>query len=211
MRFLNWNHGKVQNLTAWETSSRSIVPIASYCLLFLMLFNSGFVLSAGSSEEPLLTTVCEIISDPASFDHKLVEVEGVASQGMENFSLSTKSCHQKGNFTGIWLEYGGRVRSGAKFCCGVPMERDRAEDLVIEGVTTSIVEDDRFRLFDKQVHPNGQARARLIGRYFAGHRSDRRIFNDPDSYLWGGYGHMGMYSLLVVQQVVWVASSPAHK
>jgi hypothetical protein len=131
---------------------------------------------------------------------------------MENFSLSTRSCHQgKGNFTGIWLEYGGRVRSGAKFCCGVSMERVRSEDLVIEGIATSIVEDDLFRSFDKQVHPNGHARATFIGRYFAGQRNDRRLLNDPNSYLWGGFGHMGMYSLLVIQQVVWVESSSVHR
>ncbi|MGO8974327.1 MAG: hypothetical protein ACLQNV_12490 [Steroidobacteraceae bacterium] len=174
----------------------------AFWLLAYALFSSS-----AQSEEVVQATVCQIISDPASFDHKLVEIEGTASQGMENFSLSTKPCHQKNNFTGIWLEYGGRVRSGAKFCCGVPMERGRPEDLVVDGIATSLIEDDRFRAFDSRIHPNGHVRARLIGRYFAGHRSDRRIFNDPDSYLWGGYGHMGMYSLLVIQQVIRIEAS----
>jgi len=178
----------------------------TFALLIYVLF-----MPSARSEEVLQATVCEIIADPISFDHKLVEIQGIASQGMENFSLSTKPCHQKNNFTGIWLEYGGRVRSGAKFCCGVSMERSRPEDLVVDGITTSLIEDDRFREFDNRVHPTGRVRAKLIGRYFAGHRSDRRIFKDPDSYMWGGYGHMGMYSLLVIQQVVEIDSSPVLK
>lgn len=91
------------------------------------------------SEEALSTTVCKIIADPPAFNHKLVKLSGTVYQAMEKFSLSVESCGavKLGNWTGIWVEYGGRVRTGAKYCCGIPMNRDRPTDLEIEGVQTS--------------------------------------------------------------------------
>ena len=120
---------------------------------------------------------------------------------MERFALSTEDCHlTKGNMTGVWLEYGGRRKSGAKYCCGVSTDRMRASDLVVEGITTSVIEDDEFRAFDALVYPSGKAKARLVGRFFAGTRQDAP--NGLGLHLWGGYGHFGTYTLLVIQRVV---------
>jgi len=162
------------------------------------------------SEEALSTTVCKIIADPPAFNHKLVKLSGTVYQAMEKFSLSVESCGavKAGNWTGIWVEYGGRVRTGAKYCCGIPMDRDRPTDLEIEGVQTSLVEDDQFRTFDSRVKAKGHANATLIGRYFSGQKNWSRRGSE---YLWGGFGHMGMYSLLVVQEVACVRSAPPHR
>jgi hypothetical protein len=102
--------------------------------------------------------------------------------------------------TGIWLEYGGRRKSGSKYCCGISTDRTRASDLVVDGITTSLIEDDNFRAFDASVYPTGAAKVRIVGRFFSGTRQDGpRGLGLP---LWGGYGHFGMYTLLVIQRVV---------
>jgi hypothetical protein len=80
------------------------------------------------------------------------------------------------------------------------MERTRASDLIVEGIRTSLVNDHNFRAFDARVYPSGEVKARLIGRYFAGTRQDSPA--RPGVYLWGGYGHFGMCTLLVIQRVV---------
>jgi hypothetical protein len=130
------------------------------------------------SEEVISTTVCEVIADPAAFNHKLVKLIGTVYQSMENFSLSVVSCGAEnvGNWTGIWVEYGG----------------------LVEGVQTSLVENDRFRAFDTRVKNKGHASATFIGRYFSGKKD---WSHRGTEYLWGGFGHMGMYSLLVIQEV----------
>ena len=65
-------------------------------------------------EEIVKTTVCEVPANPTARTHKLIELTGYASEGMENFSLSAKDCQtDENNWTSIWLEYGARCRSPA--------------------------------------------------------------------------------------------------
>ena len=173
--------------------SHVLTGIALYCLALYP--------AEAHCEEIVKTTVCEVLANPPAFDHKLIELTGDAAEGMENFSLTNQDCRiDKDNWTSIWLEYGGRRRSGAKYCCGVTMERTRVSDLIVEGVRTSLVNDHNFRAFDARVYPSGSVRARLIGRYFAGTRQDSPA--RPGVHLWGGYGHFGMCTLLVIQRVV---------
>ena len=173
----------------------------SYVLTGIALYCLALFPTEARGEDIVKTTVCEVVANPPAFDHKLIELTGYATEGMENFSLSTKDCRiDKDNWTGIWLEYGGKRKSGAKYCCGVSMERTRVSDLTIEGVRTSLVNDARFRAFDARVYPTGEVKARLIGRYFAGTRQN--LPARPELYFWGGYGHFGMGTLLVIQRVV---------
>jgi hypothetical protein len=152
-------------------------------------------------EEIMKTTVCQIVANPPAFDHKLIELTVYASEEMEHFALSTQGCRvTKDNMTGIWLEYGGRRKSGAKYCCGVSTDRTRANDLVVDGITTTLTDDDNFRAFDASVYPAGAAEARIVGRFFSGTRQDAP--HGLGLHLWGGYGHFGMYTLLVIQRVV---------
>lgn len=171
------------------------MPVTACCLF-------GGATSA-QCEEIVKTDVCQVVANPSAFDHKLVELTGYASEGMEEFVLSTRGCRKtKDNMTGIWLEYGGRRKSGTKYCCGATTDRRRASDLVVEGIRTSLVDDANLEAFDALVYPVGEAKVRLVGRYFAGRRQD-----GPGGLglpLWGGYGHFGMFSLLVIQRVVCV-------
>jgi hypothetical protein len=131
------------------------------------------------SEQVISTTACEIIANPPAFNHKLVKFPGTVYKAMEKFSFSVASCgaEKVGNWTGIWVQYGG---------------------LEIEGVQNSMVENDRFRDFDSRVKSKGHASATFMGRYFSGKKD---WSHRGSEYLWGGFGHMGMYSLLVIQEV----------
>jgi len=139
---------------------------------------------------------CVLQADPGVYNHKLIEVRGVVSHGFENFTLSDSRCEHG---SGVWLEYGGRVNSETEYCCGV--KTPRAAALVVEGITTALTEDAMFRRFDAQVRTRGDVRfrAHLIGRFFAGVKQ-----HTPKGEFWGGYGHFGCCSLLVIQQVLMV-------
>jgi hypothetical protein len=142
-------------------------------------------------------SVCPLQADPAAYNHKVIEVRGVVSHGFEDFTLSDPGCERR---SGIWLEYGGRVNSETVYCCGVKSgARDAA--LVVEGIATRLIDDALFRRFDARVRTRGDVsfRAHLIGRFFAGLKQ-----RTPKGDFWGGYGHLGCCSLLVIQQVLGV-------
>lgn len=147
-------------------------------------------------DEPQKTALCQLKNDPASYNHKLIEVTGFISHGFENSSIFEPDC--KSN-QGIWVEYGGTTAAGTMYCCGVSAERRRTEPLIVEDITTSMLEDEQFHALDKllQKRPDSIARATVIGRFFAGEVSKYSTDN-----LWSGYGHRGCCSLLVIQKIV---------
>jgi hypothetical protein len=140
-------------------------------------------------------SLCAVQADPALYDHKLIEVRGIVSHGFEDFTLSEPHCGQR---AGIWLEYGGTVNSKTVYCCGVRAGASRNGVLVVEGISIPLMKDALFRRFDGRVRTGGEARfpARLVGRFFAGAKQR------TTSGSWGGYGHLGCCSLLVIQQVL---------
>lgn len=146
--------------------------------------------------EPEKVTLCQLKNDRAAYNHKLIQVTGFVSHGFEDFTLIDPSCSSR---LDVWLEYGGTAASGTMYCCGVTAERSRPQPLVIENIPIPLVDDERFREFDKvlQRRPNSVVHATIIGRFFSGEKEEsaRGVF-------WGGYGHMGCCSLLAIQQVV---------
>ena len=153
------------------------------------------------SEEPVKVTVCELKTDPAAYNHKLVQVTGVVSHGFEDFTLSDAACPA---WPAVWLEYGGVTNSGTTYCCGVSAARKRSKQLVVEGISIPLVADRHFHEFDRliQQRPVSITRATLIGRFFSGKKETTKDGN------WNGFGHMGCCSLFVIQQVVSVAPQP---
>jgi len=154
-----------------------------------------------SSEEPQKVTVCQLKSDPTSFNHKLVEVEAFVSHDFEDFTLFDPACHA---WPAVWLEYGGKAKSDTTYCCGPTAGRNRPQELTVEGIPIPLVEDDHFKQFDREIQPPFRAEqfgsvvhADLIGRFFAGRREQ---FGKGEPF-WGGFGHMGCCSLLAIQEV----------
>ncbi len=146
-------------------------------------------------------SMCALQADPAAYDHTLIDVRGVVSHGFEDFTLSDPRCKPR---SGIWLEYGGLVNSDTIYCCGVKADTPRIAALVVEGIATRLIEDALFRRFDARVRTQGDVRfrAHLIGRFFAGIKQQT-----PKGEFWGGYGHFGCCSLLVIQQVLTVEAN----
>src|SRR5262245_33028321 len=144
-------------------------------------------------------SLCALQADPAAYNHKMIDVRAVVSHGFEDFTLSDPRCTRP---LGIWLEYGGQVNSETEYCCGVKAG-PRTTALVVEGITTRLIDDELFRRFDAQVRTRGDVsfRAHLIGRFFAGLKQ-----RTPNGDFWGGYGHLGCCSLLVIEQVLAVES-----
>src|SRR5262249_5575432 len=164
-------------------------------LFGLALSISCFVID-GLCQEPIKVEVCQLKDDPAAYNHKLVQVTGFISHGFEDFTLFDPTCPP---WPGIWLEYGGTAASGTMYCCGVTVARNRPKQLVVENIPISLVDDKRFREFDKliQRRPDSVVHATLVGRFFSGERT-----HDPVTVSLGGYGHMGCCSLLAIQQVI---------
>jgi len=176
-----------------DASGHAVMRITAFTSLPAL----AVALSANAhAEAPVPVTICQLLADPPAYDHKLVRISGSVTFTFENFTLNDDRC--QGRTGPIWLEYGGTNGSGAMYCCGVSAKRTRAKPLVVDGVATALVEDSAFQQFDSLLHqaPRPLIQATLICRYFAGRR---QTSGDNE---WGGFGHFGSFTLLVIQQVV---------
>jgi hypothetical protein len=164
--------------------------------LFSVLISVHWGVADGSYEEPIKVDVCQLKNDPSAYNHKLVQVTGFISHGFEDFTLFDPACS---SWPAVWMEYGGTAASGTMYCCGVTRARARPKQLVVENIPISLVDDERFREFDKllQRGPDSVVHATIVGRFFSGKQIQR-----PGGVFWGGYGHMGCCSLLAIQQVI---------
>lgn len=151
---------------------------------------------AALGQAPEKVTPCKLKEDPAAFNHKLVEMTGFVSHGFEDFTLFDPEC---ATWPALWLDYGGLVSSNTIYCCGPTASQKRPRPVVVEGIEVPLVKDEPFRAFDEKIL-RGQStlmHATLVGRFFSG--VERKW---PGGTSWGGYGHMGCCSLLVIQRVV---------
>jgi hypothetical protein len=170
---------------------------------FLLLFGGlAFIhcfFGVAKCEEPEKVTVCQLKNDPPNYNHKLVEVEGFVSSDFEDFTLFDPTCR---SHLDVWLEYGGKTNSNTMFCCGSTPNAQHPQDLVVEGLSISILDNKVFKEFDRQTRqPHRSDRkgnvlhATIIGRFFAGQKLSYR------NGAWGGYGHMGCCSLFAIQEI----------
>jgi hypothetical protein len=151
--------------------------------------------------------ICRLQADPSAYNRRLIEVSGIVRHGFEEFSLSDSNCLRD---FGIWLEYGGSVNADTVFCCGTRAGAPRGGTLVVEGLTLPLVDGALFRRFDDHIRKGRASNdvtfsAKLRGHFFAGKKQPT-----PDGReYWGGYGHLGCCSLLVIQQVLAVDDNRA--
>jgi len=166
----------------------------------ILFYVACVVPSVFCQEQSAKVSSCQIKSDPAVYNHKLVEVTGFVSHDFEDFTLFDPTCP---SWPAIWLEYGGNSKSGTMYCCGVTADRHRSKELVLEDIPIPLTEDDEFLEFDKLIQPPFRSdrhgaivHATLVGRFFAGRQE-----HYPKGTFWGGYGHMGCCSLLAIQAI----------
>jgi len=166
-------------------------------LVCLSLFCLAISPEQRRPEQAVQVTVCQLLKEPWRYDHALVQVSGDVLHGFEVFQIYPDHCPEAPNSMGVWLEYGGERSSGTMYCCGVTADRKRPDPLVIEGIRSSLKLDEAFQRFDALIDGEALTRvnATLIGRFFSG----RRLRHPKGA--WGGYGHMGSFSLLVIEQV----------
>lgn len=166
-----------------------------FCRLTILLLALAAV---AASQVPKKVTYCELKQNPAAYNHDLVEVTGFVSHGFEDFTGFEPSCPDP-DWTEIWLEYGGETASGTMYCCGLTNARTRPKPMVVEDVPVPLVQDRVFNEFDQliQRRPSSMVHGTVVGRYFSG-----RKMTYGNEASWGGYGHMGCCSLLVIQQVL---------
>jgi hypothetical protein len=156
------------------------------------------VATVGRGENPEQATTCQLTKDPAAYNHRLLKMTGFITHGFEDFSLFDPACSSVDS-NPVWIEYGGRRSSPTVYCCGAAPSARRPEALVVEDIPTPVIEDERFREFDRLIrrHPDTVARATIVGRFFAGNREPL-----PNGNVLPGYGHLGCCYLLVLQQVL---------
>jgi hypothetical protein len=158
----------------------------------------------GAPEQVVATTVCDLASNPEALNHKLVKLSGDVTHGYKLFTLNA-AC--KPNLSSLWLTYGG-LASPPSIFNPQQMEAPRSQQLVIEGIPTTLVDDALFKRFNKLISgmsDTPQARVTLIARYFAGHPQQIGEFK-----IWKGFGPLDCCTLLVIQKVVKVESND-HK
>jgi hypothetical protein len=101
---------------------------------------------ANQPEAPVKATVCELKSQPAAYEHKLVEVTGfVMTGGREDFDLFDPACPE---WPDVDLEEGGGT---------------------IESIPTRLVNDARYKQFSDLLYHRGNrvVHATITGRFFA--------------------------------------------
>ena len=115
---------------------------------FVVLFSANVAQAqANNGEAPVKVSVCQLKSDPAAYEHKLIEVTGFVTQpGREDFNVFDPACAEERD---VQLEYGGEK---------------------IENVATRIDEDARLKQFSELIyhrHGNRVVHATIVGRFFA--------------------------------------------
>ena len=136
------------------------------------------------SDEPVKTTVCEIVRSPALFNGKIITLRGPIQIAFENFGLSVSECTEK-KMDYVWLEYGrGPKRQPTIWCCGDMVPRD----------SSVLLQDTEFRRFHHYITAEKKAKgchncylyqvtATLTGRFDA---------VEPEPGVLCGFGHLGM-------------------
>lgn len=152
----------------------------------------------GNTEKIINTNICEVATSPATFNHELIKLSGIVTHEFGLFTITDDNC--KPHLSSIWLEYGGLIATPSVYK-QQSTEQTRSTPLVVDGLSTTLVDDSLFKKFDKKVMDLSSPspfRATLIGRYFAGHEEEP----SPGFKIWGGYGRLGCCTMLVIQQVV---------
>jgi len=141
-------------------------------------------------------SVCDLKDAPAKYNHSVVKVSGYFSRGFEDSSLYDPRCKSR---QWIWVELGGKKSVGVMYCCGFSPKRTREDELEVEGIKLSLTEDANFTKYDNFLADRKNVKATVIGTFFSGKKTQ---YTKDGPAVYEGYGHMGIGSLFIVQQVL---------
>jgi hypothetical protein len=151
-------------------------------------------------------SVCDLKTHPNAFDGKTIRVRSSLNVHFEDFTLGSADCDAQ---QGIWLAFGGDVPGIVASTVNDNL-RKSGVDLKVNGVSYGITKDEDFhKLYALIAARHGEkaayhVTATLTGTFFSG--EEIKVPN-RESYF-GGYGHLGCCSLLVITQVSNVESIP---
>jgi hypothetical protein len=163
--------------------------------------------SLAPADEPIKTTVCQLVKAPEIFKGKMLSIRGRVFIAFEDFRLDARQC--AGNKLGdVWLEYGrGPKRQPTTWCCGDMVPRDPLQ----------VVQNQDFKKFHDHLTAQSGRRylyevtATLTGRFDA-----VETVTCPDGKhqcpKQSGFGHFGMSSSrLVIESVSDVVAKPIDR
>jgi hypothetical protein len=154
---------------------------------------------AKSLKDARTVSYCDMVMNPGKFDRTLIRITGFVTHGFEDFSFGEPHCSIASDRFSVWLTFGGNVQSNTIYCCpGEWGNQRRGQPLKVDGVPVPLVEDKTLAQFQAVIEKenNTVVRATLIGQFLSGEKQ-----SSGTSSWWGGYGHMGCCSLLIIQKV----------
>ena len=160
-------------------------------------------------------TVCDILSNPQSFDGKIVRVKGVAAAGFEEFAIQGAGCNQVVN--AIWLAYPEGTRGKAGPAASLRLQLGKNNPTVVSNTSRAPVTLDKnkeFKEFDKllstQKKTDGMCPGCVkftVAGTFVGRldgTKDAGLLRDGGGKVVGlnGFGNLNRYSARLVLQSV---------
>jgi hypothetical protein len=142
-------------------------------------------------------TVCDLKGDPSKFDHATVILTGYFSRGFEDSSLYDPSCSKSHQW--IWVELGGMRSINEMYCCGFTPKPYREHELEVEAIRLPLTDDAEFNKYNDRLAAGKEVRASAVGTFFSGKKEQ---YSKDTPAVYQGYGHMGISSLFVVEQVL---------
>ena len=176
------------------------MPPSGYLTVALLIGLAGVSLPAvgqvgppETSRGPIIdTTVCQLRSSPAEFDHKLIRVNAYLSLGFEEAGMHDPFC-QASSSTNQRSSHDEERHFWVEFA-------DHADHEGVKGFLPLVDDAQLRKFFDVLNQRDGQMpRAVLIGTFYAA-KTPEDTEVGKISFL-SGYGHMGCCHLFVVSQV----------
>lgn len=164
-------------------------------------------------QEPIDTTVCAVLADPAAFNNKMVRIRAYYVGGMEHSTVNDTRCHGS-----LWLGFpGGGVPPtvAAYVSTRNVLGSEDAEGKRILPIPVSLVRDSKFERFEKLVRMNPELVVPLIGEpvqhvtaTFVGRIDSvspeiHEFLKQYPAEHWSlGFGHLGGYEGELIVQAV---------
>jgi hypothetical protein len=188
--------------------------------LFFIVLMSSLMIPFSLPAQIVDTTVCEILTNPQSFDGKIVRIKGVVIAGFEEFAIRGAGCNQ--TIDAIWLAYPEGTKGKAGPAAFLRLQLGKNHPAVVTNVSRGPVALDKnkdFKNFDNLLSSpaktNGMClgcvkftvAATLVGRLDGA--KDTGLIRDNGGKVIGlsGFGNLNRYSARLVLQSVSEVSS----
>jgi len=182
------------------TILRGGLPMRRAAIAYLIL--SSALTAAAGVEKPLAVTVCDLVKNPAAYNHKLVEVTAPIELAFENFSLGQPGCEEA--YPHVWLMYGGDEPTPTASTWN-DTERKKGTVVRVDGIAIPLRRDAAMERLQNKLKAMRLGKvgdqpcydcylyhvtATLSGVFFAGSTAANSL---------PGYGHLGCCNLLAIE------------